>query len=49
MALTKSRGNMYPFVTHTWNAIKGMCFHDCPYCYMKNSMVCFLYGLTPRN
>lgn len=35
MALTKSRGNMYPFVTHTWNAIKGMCFHDCPYCYMK--------------
>ena len=35
MALTKSRGNMYPFVTHTWNAIKGICFHDCPYCYMK--------------
>lgn len=33
MALTKSRGNMYPFVTHTWNAIKGICFHDCPYCY----------------
>lgn len=26
---------MYPFVTHTWNAIKGICFHDCPYCYMK--------------
>ena len=35
MALTKSRGNMYPFVTHTWNAIKGIWFHDCPYCYMK--------------
>lgn len=35
MALTKSWGNMYPFVTHTWNAIKGICFHDCPYCYMK--------------
>ena len=30
MALTKSRGNMYPFVTHTWNAIKGICFHDYP-------------------
>ena len=28
MALTKSRGNMYPFVTHTWNAIKGICFHN---------------------
>lgn len=35
MALTKSRGNMYSFVTHTWNVIKGICFHDCPYCYMK--------------
>ena len=28
MALTKSRGNMYPFVTHTWNAIKGICLHE---------------------
>ena len=36
MALTKSRGNMYPFVTHTWNAIKGICFHDCPYCYHQH-------------
>lgn len=35
MALTKSRGNMYSFITHTWNAIKGICFHDCSYCYMK--------------
>ena len=26
---------MYEFVTHTWNAIKGKCFHDCSYCYMK--------------
>lgn len=26
---------MYPFVTHTWNAIKGKCAHDCQYCYMK--------------
>ena len=30
MALTKSRGNMYPFVTHTWNAIKGICFMTAP-------------------
>ena len=35
MALNKSTGNMYKFVTHTWNAIKGECFHDCEYCYMK--------------
>ena len=26
---------MYPFVTHTWNAIKGACPHDCSYCYCK--------------
>lgn len=35
MPLNKSKGNMYPFVTHTWNAIKGKCPHDCSYCYMK--------------
>jgi DNA repair photolyase len=33
--LNKSRGNMYGFVTHTWNVIKGKCYHDCSYCYMK--------------
>ncbi len=26
---------MYSFCTHTWNAIKGKCSHDCSYCYMK--------------
>lgn len=33
--LNESKGNMYDFVTHTWNTIKGECFHDCSYCYMK--------------
>ncbi len=33
--LNKSKGNMYPWVTHTWNVIKGKCPHDCSYCYMK--------------
>ena len=33
--LNKSKGNMYDFVTHTWNPIKGKCMHDCKYCYMK--------------
>ena len=33
--LNKQKGNMYGFVTHTWNVIKGKCPHDCPYCYMK--------------
>lgn len=26
---------MYDFVTHTWNAIKGHCVHECRYCFMK--------------
>lgn len=26
---------MYPWVTHTWNVIKGKCSHNCVYCYMK--------------
>ena len=35
MGLNKSTGNMYSFVTHTWNTVKGKCPHDCSYCYMK--------------
>lgn len=35
MPLNKSKGNMYRFVTHTWNTIKGVCMHGCSYCYMK--------------
>ena len=35
MGLNQSKGNMYDFVTHTWNTVKGACFHDCSYCYMK--------------
>jgi len=33
--LNKQKGNMYPWITHTWNVIKGECPHDCSYCYMK--------------
>jgi len=35
MALNKTQGNMYEFVTHTWNTVKGECPHNCGYCYMK--------------
>ena len=35
MPLKKQSGNMYSFVTHTWNPIKGKCSHDCRYCYVK--------------
>ena len=36
MALKKSTGNMYEFVTHMWAPVLGTCKHDCSYCYMKN-------------
>ena len=35
MGLNKQTGNMYAFVTHTWNPVRGKCPHDCSYCYMK--------------
>lgn len=35
MGLNATKGNMYGFVTHTWNAVKGLCPHGCSYCYMK--------------
>lgn len=34
MPLNESKGNMYEFVTHTWNTVKGECPHGCTYCYM---------------
>ena len=35
MPMNPVKGNMYDFVTHTWNAIKGKCPHGCSYCYMR--------------
>jgi DNA repair photolyase len=35
MPLNESKGNMYPWVTYTWNTVRGRCPHDCSYCYMK--------------
>lgn len=34
MPLNKIKGNMYDFITHTWNTVKGPCPHNCGYCYM---------------
>lgn len=34
MPLNPVKGNMYGFVTHTWNTVKGDCPHNCTYCYM---------------
>lgn len=27
--------NMYDFINHTWNPIKGKCQHECGYCYVS--------------
>jgi protein gp37 len=32
--MNKSTGNMYDFVTHTWNPVKGKCSFECSYCYV---------------
>jgi hypothetical protein len=32
MGLNKSKGNMYEWVTHTWNPLAGKCTHACSYC-----------------
>lgn len=32
MGLNKSNGNMYDWVTHTWNPLAGECPHKCSYC-----------------
>lgn len=33
--IIESKGNMYSWVTHEWNPVKGECSHGCTYCYMK--------------
>lgn len=35
MSLNKQKGNMYGFITDTWNVVKGKCPHACKYCYMN--------------
>lgn len=35
MALTKSKGNMYDWVTHTHSHLRGACPHRCRYCYVQ--------------
>jgi DNA repair photolyase len=30
--MNKTKGNMYPFITATWNPLAGACPHGCSYC-----------------
>lgn len=35
MSLTKAKGNMYPWLTHTHSHLAGECPHECSYCYVQ--------------
>lgn len=35
MPLTKAKGNMYGWVTHTHSHLAGKCPHECSYCYVQ--------------
>jgi DNA repair photolyase len=35
MSLKKSTGNMYSWVTHMWNPVRGKCPYECSYCYVS--------------
>ena len=39
MALNQQRGNMYDWITHTWNPLGGSCPHRCVYCSTKTLIV----------
>lgn len=36
MGLIKSKGNMYPWVTHCHTHLGGECCHECVYCYVND-------------
>jgi len=44
MRLKESKGNMYPWVTHTHAALGGECPHKCVYCYVDNPR----WGRAPK-
>lgn len=46
--MQNSHGNMYDFVTHTANPIKGLCPHECSYCYMKDIFKRYGHDTTLR-
>lgn len=35
--MNTATGDMYDFVTHTWNPLNGECPHRCSYCYAKHT------------
>lgn len=35
MAISRAKGNMYDFVSHTHTHLRGKCSHGCKYCYVQ--------------
>ncbi len=35
MSLTKAKGNMYEWCSHTHSYLRGKCPHGCTYCYVQ--------------
>lgn len=46
--MNKTNGNMYSYIDRTYNPIKGICNHDCVYCYMKSMRRRFRQDATLR-
>jgi DNA repair photolyase len=45
MPLTKSQGQMYPWVSHTHSHLGGKCSHQCKYCYVQVSEKRYASGM----
>lgn len=38
MSLKKSKGNMYPWISHMHTHLGGRCSHECSYCYVQSAI-----------
>ena len=34
--MNKAKGDMYDWVSHTWNPLAGECLHHCSYCFVRH-------------
>ncbi|GMO33945.1 MAG: hypothetical protein Ta2B_14440 [Termitinemataceae bacterium] len=45
--LKVATGNMYRFITHLYNPVRGRCGYDCTYCYVKKMSHRFYFEQKP--
>ena len=49
--MLNTKGNMYDWISETWNPLGGVCPHACEYCYVKSFKIPglkFKYSMQPR-